>query len=61
MGIFHNGNICHKSYIPLSSEARCRGEQCHECNYCGWNPDVNRRRRQMIRQRAESGSLGQEH
>ena len=50
-------SLCHKSHVPLNSYAKCRGEQCHECNYCGWNPDVNRRRRQMIRDRAASGQL----
>lgn len=50
---------CHKAnpYIPLSGSASCRGEECRECNYCGWNPEVNERRRRMIRQKMAEENL----
>lgn len=57
MGFYSNVNQCHKSHIMLSGEAKCRGEQCHECSYCGWNPEVNRRRRNILRGKAASGQL----
>lgn len=53
------GYACHKAnpYIPLSGTASCRGEECRECNFCGWNPEVNKRRKRMIRQKMAEAHL----
>ena len=45
-------DLCEKSGIPL--ERKCSPE---ECESCGWNPEVNARRRQEIRWCAGHGIL----
>lgn len=60
-GIYCLKSVNHETGLPLPLEpgCACGGIPSEKCNLCGWNPEVNNRRRQKLHAMASRGRLAE--